>query len=851
MANSILTKFGSITVPGGYVSYSVQQARAGLATSGILMLVGEADEGMDYSEETDLQENAFGPEQIADVIAKYQSGPLVDAFRAATSPLSDPSILGSFTAAVLVKTNAGTKASATLATAYGTLYAKLAGKSGSQIQYQILSETAEGAVTTGSFTYIPNVGAIDYAIRISGAADLVSGTDLSADTTPTVLVSTIAALAGVAATGGADRGILTGLATGSVGSLALAVVSGNTITLTLSVASAWATTPTVGDTLTIPTGSIVAGAADANVGAYVITAATSLIITATKLSDAGKSGATPGTVTAPVAVSVADITATTDAKAWSPVTISLDTSSVVPGVGKSLEIGALTNASTDTLYNCFYDLGTTTRVDWLSTSTTPVVVSSAAETEIAVEVSKNSLSEDWTCGGEIALNIGYTGTTATLTIAEDVTVADQYNLTTAVVGGSGANLSLNLSDYANLQELADYIDSQTGYSCSVGSAILGFLPADSLDRVTTKAIATSTGAETGRIKIDAYRFVEAVTSNSTLVQFGSDADGLPERANLGLPDVMTAAAFLAGGARGSTTNANIVAAIDALQDVRGNFLVPLFSRDATDDIADGLTSTSSTYTIAAINAAASAHVTLMSTLKRRGNRQALISLQDTFANQKEAASNVGNFRCCMTFQNFKQLNSAGNIETFQPWMGGVLAAAGQAAAFYKDITNKIIVTSGITQDAGDYNSQSYTQEEQALESGLLPAWRSDAGGYRWVSDQTTYGSDSNFVFNSLQTTYVADIVALSTARSMQAAFLGQATSDVTAAAAKSYLINLLESYYQAKLLTASDDGAPHGYKNVQVRIVGNAMYVSAEIKVTTGIKFIIIDFYISQSTQSA
>jgi hypothetical protein len=153
-------------------------------------------------------------------------------------------------------------------------------------------------------------------------------------------------------------------------------------------------------------------------------------------------------------------------------------------------------------------------------------------------------------------------------------------------------------------------------------------------------------------------------------------------------------------------------------------------------------------------------------------------------------------------------------------------------------------------DDGSYNQLSYTQKELALKAGLLPAERADAGGFRWVSDQTTYGSDSNFVFNSIQTTYVADVVAMSSAVSMQAAFLGQASSDVTAAAAKAYFSNLLDIYFANKLLVA-DDSAPKGYKNVQVRIQGNAMYVSAEIKPTTGIKFILIDFYLSQASQSA
>lgn len=864
MASSILTKAGAIYVPGSYVSYTVENNAQSLPLSGVLMLVGEADEGPDYTDETNLQNNAFGPEQLAEVISKYGSGQIVDAFRAATAPLSDPSIQGSFTSAIIVKTNAGTKADADLdgvspVTTYGTLYAQRAGKGGNQISYLIEENTAEALPTTSSFAWIPNVGAIDWSLRINGGADLVGGTDISAATSPTTFASTAAALTGVTASGGVDRGILTGLVSGGTGSLAVdqnptELPGTYNVKITLSVAVAWATTPTAGDSMYIPTGSVIAGASDENVGGYMVISATSTTIIAKKLSDANKSGAVPGTVTTPADVAAIDAVAVTDCKCFSPVTITMDAG--VPtnanGLGKSMEVGELTNASTDKLSYCLYTLvsSTPTAVTWLSTSAAPAIIAATAEQAIDVTFEKpGSSDEQFTVGGEIAMKIGYDGTTATLTIAEDNNVADKYILTTTVAGGSGAALSIDLDDYATLQQLVDFIDSQTGYSCSVGSAILGFLPPTALDRVSGAGICTEHGAEAGRIKIDAYRFFQGIVDNSILVELNEDADGLPYRADLGLPATTTAAIFLTGGARGATTNANITGGIDELQNVQGNFVVPLFSRDATDDIADGWTDASSTYTIAAIHTAVSAHVTLMSGLKRRRNRQGFLAISGEFDDQKTTAANIGNFRCTMGFQNFKQQDSQGNITEFEPWMGATMAAAGQAAAFYKSILNKVIVTSGITHDS-TFNDQSYTQMEQALQSGLLPAQLSDSGGYRWVSDQTTYGTDSNFVFNSIQSIYMADYVSLATAKSTQAAFLGQATSDVTASAAQSYVSNLLDLFWQNKLLVSSDD-APRGYKNVRVTIRGNAMYISAEIKVVSAVKFIVIDFYISQSTQTA
>ena len=95
MAQQYVTSAGTLIIPGARATYSVQTANSGLATSGVIMLVGEAESGPSFYEETDLATNAFGPNQLAQVVAKYKSGPLVDAFRAASVPANDPDILGS------------------------------------------------------------------------------------------------------------------------------------------------------------------------------------------------------------------------------------------------------------------------------------------------------------------------------------------------------------------------------------------------------------------------------------------------------------------------------------------------------------------------------------------------------------------------------------------------------------------------------------------------------------------------------------------------------------------------------------------------------------------------------------
>ena len=832
MAKSYTTTSGTVRTPGAYPRYTVQTAPGGLATTGVIMLVGEATSGAHWSEETDLEEVAFGPDQLAEVVAKYGSGPLVDAFRGAVAASNDPAITGSFSRIVPVKTNQGTAASAAVlklgpSTAYATIYAQSQGVLGNQIQIGVSSAVAEVVPTTSSFTYIPAVGTVNLNVRVNGGA--ASAVALVANRAPNLFVSDVAAASGVTVSGGVNRNILA-----VSGTLALAVVSGNTVTLTRSVA--WAVTPTAGDTLTIPVGSVVAGGSQQNVGAYVITNATSTVITATKLSDAGKAAPAPviGTITAPIAVGAAAIAAVTDAVAYSPVTISVAAGTVVPGSGKALEIAELTTG-TDLLSRCAFGLGTTAAVSWVSKTAAPAILTSSAESEVTLTAARSAdgRSETFTEGGEIAFTLGYTGATATATISAT-------QLTTS------AGLTITLSDFSTIKAMVDFINTQAGYSAAVGNATLGLSAPSTLDRVSAIGITSQFGTVMpGRVKIDAYRMFTAISEGSFLLQMGSPAN----RADAGLPAV-TSTTFLSGGTRGATTNASVSAAMTALEAVEGNFVVPLFSRDATADIADGLTDASSTYTIAAVNAAVQAHVLAMSTPRRRKLRQALVSIQASFAAQQEAASNLSSFLVAVCFENVKDIDSNGDIVTFQPWMAAVKAASMQAAGFYKAITNKKVKISGLSHAAGDFNPKNDSHIENALIAGLMPIRASRTGGYVWVSDQTSYGTDDNFVFNSLQAVYAANTVAMTSGQKMEQAFVGQSTADISAKVALTYLDQLMAEFLRLKLIAPSDD-APKGYKNASIRISANVMLVSVEIKLATALDFIVIDFLVSPVQQSA
>lgn len=827
MAQSYSSSNGTMFIPGARSTYSVRTDQSGLATNGTIVLFGEADSGPDFTTEIDLEDNAFGPDQSSAVIAKYGSGNLVDAYLRASVPSKDPRITGSPAKFILVKTNAGTKAEGALlrySGSYSGLQDTSYGQSGNLIYYSVAASTSEIEPTTGTFTFIPAVGTVNASLRVSGAA--IVSLSLGAAATPATLVSTAAALTGINATGGALRTTLT-----VSGTIAL-VASGNNVTITRSVA--WTTTPVIGDTLMIPASSIVAGASDQNVGAYVITAATTTTLTATKLSDAAKSGAVIGTVTAPANDS-GSVGATTDLAVYSPVTLTLDASDPVDGIGKTLEINELTTG-TDLLTRTCFALGTTNAVTWVSTSAVPAILTSAAEYKAKLLVNRNSTNtrEELTAGGDVVLKVAYVGTTAALTVGTTT-------LTSSVTGGTGGNLSLTLADFSTISDLATYINAQPGYIAAVGNAVLGQLPTSAIDK-SVYNIGSTWGSYTGRIKADGYKMAQAVNQSVAPVEF--DVDPV-----LGLPKVQ-AIQYLSGGAKGGTLAADITAALLALESVGCNFIVPLFSRDASADIAAGLTESSSTYDIDAIGASCLDHVTRMSTFLRGKKRQAVVSFKGSFTDAKEFASNIGSFRVATTFQDFKQVNSLGLIAQYQPWMGAALAAGMQSAAFYKGIVKKQINTSGVVMGDGSFNPKNDSQLIDALQSGLLPAGPRPTGTFEWKSDQNTYGADDNYVFNSLQAVYCADIISQTTQERMENTIVGESTGDINAQIALGAFEATMADFLRLKLISPSDD-APKGYKNVRIVLNGNALEVRAEIKLSTLIYFVAIDFTISKVQQTA
>jgi hypothetical protein len=785
MAQYLTTSQITTNIPQAYPFINVISTPTGVTSSGILVIFGEADGGPSY-QVTALKNNFFTPNQLNAVKQKYISGQIVDAFQALTAPSADADILGSANQIFIVKTNQGTQASAVLANTYGTLSDKNFGLPGNNYKYQITSIAAEDAPAI-SGTTIPALGAplngVNFAIRTNGGASstvTLSATPSEHDTIPHLVTELNQYTFAVTAANATVGATYTN--NGQTFTVVATIASGTTLLMTAT-----------GAPYPVATGSLVktSGTGD-----------TTIAFSAwTRVLPVGVSASAGG--------------------APSSIELSIDTDSAAygKGYGKTLELIEVVPG------------------DLAALGLSPGMTNSSQEPGVELDITNatTGLSQSIDVTAVTAIAVGYLGTTGTLTI-------NATTLTTTVTGGTGANLSIPLSQFKTCSDLAAFIASQPGYSAVCLPAAQQVSPF-ALDEVTAIGIAsTGAGLTPGRIKMAASAWNTA--ANNSALAFAAGAGGAQ-----GLPSPTASPAYLTGGTRGGTLAADIVNVLAQLGGIQCNIIVPCFSQDASLDIAAGLTDSSSTYTIAAINAATKSHCLEFSTPALKHNRTAILSLLDVYQNDASQAQSLGTFRCSLTMQQITQVNSQGLITLFQPWYAAVIAAGMQAGGFYKSILNKaaniISYTDPVGFDSGDPGDVS-----AALNAGLL-FLSTDTGraGY-WVSDQTTYGFDTNFVYNSVQAVYTSDLIALDLAQSFFLNFIGKSEADVDAGAGLAYLAQKMAQYKTQKLIAASSD-APLGYKNQSVDIAGPTMTVNVEIKLATAIYFIPINISISQVQSAA
>lgn len=462
---------------------------------------------------------------------------------------------------------------------------------------------------------------------------------------------------------------------------------------------------------------------------------------------------------------------------------------------------------------------------------------------ITLNQTRDGISESDSLGGAVVMSIGHDGTGG-VTSASVTIDATNIILTTNL-----GSVNLPKSGFAVLSQIVDEINlaSYGGWSAELSSSLYNQLSPNVLDQVATVGALSPTSAKPARLKKDSSDvgdFFEASIMAS-----------LETPATKGLPDTILET-LLAGGARGGTSPASIVAALEKFEKFHVNSVIPLFSWDATSDIADGLTDATSTYTIDGIHQAVKTHISLMKTTKRRSERQGYLSLKDSFANCQTKASNLADGRLQLMIQDIRQANAQGNIKWFQPWaLACLIAGARGGAPIGEPMTFKFMNASGIRQTAQPMSTPDANivtdfdpdlQSDVAIISGITFLENPQTGGFRTVVDNTTYGRDGNFVFNRANVIYAGDIVAFNFRNSLEAVFVGKKNT-VSVADIAGVASTILNGFL-TQGITVSTSDAPQGFKNLVIRLEGNTISVEVIIKIVEGIDFILSDITIQRAT---
>ena len=477
-------------------------------------------------------------------------------------------------------------------------------------------------------------------------------------------------------------------------------------------------------------------------------------------------------------------------------------------------------------------------------------------------------SKEWGVGGNrITVKITGAGATRDITISqkrdllvESATVGG--NVMVQVIGPALSSITIDATtvtllvnaipvaslikaQYASITELAADISLVAGFTGTVG---VGQDPRSSvgvLDYVTALPTVALTD-----IKKDSFEVAEMFALSSIV--------DMVSQVTVGLPTAVAETA-LAGGALGATTSASITTALDKFTKIRVNSVLPLFSRDATADIADRLTDAASTYTIAAIHAAVKTHLSLMSTTKKKSERQGYLSVKASYTASKTVAMDLASARVQLTIQDIRQVDSEGTIKWFQPWAAAALLAGSRGGApVGTPLTFKFMNAAGIRHTAqamsvadadivADFDPD--TQFDNAIVAGITFMERPQTGGFRVVLDNTTYGRDGNWVYNRAHVLYAADILAFDFRSQLEAIYTG-VKNTVQAAEVKSTCESILTTYL-AQGITVSTGDAKNGFKALVVQINGNTINISVIVKLVEGIDFILADITLSRASTTA
>lgn len=452
------------------------------------------------------------------------------------------------------------------------------------------------------------------------------------------------------------------------------------------------------------------------------------------------------------------------------------------------------------------------------------------------------------------ISIHYTGNGTTAAAVISGSTHDTKVLAITLAGDQtdgSLNQSIQLKNYT-FKTLVDFINSQIGYAAVLITPSFAQTGASQLDAIaSTSILSTLPLLRIQRELLDLLNGsarVQAVLVDPPVAGIIDNSSG----------------SFLTGGTQGASANSDFANGFSASLAEDYNALLACVSRDASEDIADavqGFTDGSSTYTIAAVLAAQDSHLRLRGDVKNRKEAGGFAGVRKSTKSAAFAAvAAVGSEYMQICIQDCLMIDAQSNQSYKHPHVMAAFAMGmrtgqeiGEPITFkypaVLDVGHFINPATGLS--AGDFNPG--LDFDAAIDAGVLFTEK-NAGGFRWVLDNTSYGIDGSFVFNRGSVMSAVFYVNKTLRQVAETIFVGHKVSNGAASSIKSAVRNALRQLNapDVNIITSSSD-APEGFREdtFVVTIQGNTAKVQVEYKPVQGLDFVFFEFTLGDIQQSA
>jgi len=306
--------------------------------------------------------------------------------------------------------------------------------------------------------------------------------------------------------------------------------------------------------------------------------------------------------------------------------------------------------------------------------------------------------------------------------------------------------------------------------------------------------------------------------------------------------------YLAGGTRGTSSNSAFQAALDLLLGVRANFVVPLISYDLT---ADGFGSDAM---FASVAAQLSAHCKAANGVVK-SERGGLLGMEGTKTEILDEGAQLNSTDIQLSGQKLKVLNVDGTLTIMPEWSLAVAAAGMRAGApeVGEPLTHKYIKTYDLLQDAS-WDPLDRTDANQMIGGGFLFAEYIKGKGTRFVRDLTTHVQDDNLAYMEGSVRDCVRYIAYGLRTLLEDRFTGVKGTPANASGIKQAAATWLDAANAENICVTSlnEKGVlVPGYENLRVTISGDIATVKVQVYPAVGINFQLNDIYLQLPRQAA